>query len=208
MAIPEFILKKLIVPGSIKETSNGFQFKILNTFAPAVLSRIKIRTGEKTIPGSDILIFRNDQLMATGLDVNPDRPMALPVGMEFTIESRVPASGAPIYLNAVTREVGEIDFCLSSGVKPTKNRAMKKFIFSYFQPKMKADLSIYPDEIVGKASPFILGQFVEHLERCVYDGIWVSDGSKLRADTLDLIKQINPPLIRYTGGNFASGYHW
>ena len=57
-------------------------------------------------------------------------------------------------------------------------------------------------------SPYLMGQFVEHLERCVYDGIWTKDGSQLREDTLDLIKQLNPPIIRYPGGNFASGYHW
>ena len=33
-------------------------------------------------------------------------------------------------------------------------------------------------------------------------------GKSLRFDTLDLIKQLNPPMIRYPGGNFASGYHW
>ncbi len=54
----------------------------------------------------------------------------------------------------------------------------------------------------------MLGQFVEHLERCVYDGIWTQSGSDLREDTVDLIKQLSPSMIRYPGGNFASGYHW
>jgi alpha-N-arabinofuranosidase len=30
----------------------------------------------------------------------------------------------------------------------------------------------------------------------------------LRADTLALIKQLNPPIIRWPGGNFVSGYNW
>jgi len=30
----------------------------------------------------------------------------------------------------------------------------------------------------------------------------------MRRDTLELIKQIKPPIIRWPGGNFASGYHW
>ena len=49
---------------------------------------------------------------------------------------------------------------------------------------------------------------MEHLERCVYDGIWTKDGTSLRPDTLELLKKLNPPMIRYPGGNFASGYHW
>ena len=30
----------------------------------------------------------------------------------------------------------------------------------------------------------------------------------LRPDTLALIRDMRPPVIRYPGGNFASGYHW
>jgi alpha-N-arabinofuranosidase len=30
----------------------------------------------------------------------------------------------------------------------------------------------------------------------------------LREDTMRLIQALKPPLIRYPGGNFASGYHW
>ena len=30
----------------------------------------------------------------------------------------------------------------------------------------------------------------------------------MRRDTLELIKQIKPPIVRWPGGNFASGYHW
>ena len=30
----------------------------------------------------------------------------------------------------------------------------------------------------------------------------------MRRDTLELIKQIKPPIIRWPGGNFASGYNW
>lgn len=30
----------------------------------------------------------------------------------------------------------------------------------------------------------------------------------MRKDTLEVIKQINPPIIRWPGGNFVSGYHW
>jgi alpha-L-arabinofuranosidase len=30
----------------------------------------------------------------------------------------------------------------------------------------------------------------------------------MRADVLELIKQLNPPITRWPGGNFVSGYHW
>ena len=209
MAIPEFILKKLIVPGSFKETDSGFRFMILNSFAPASISRFGLQVGDKAIPPENISIFVAGQLPVTGSALSPEDPMPLPVGVEITVESYSPAAGgAPVYVNAMTKEVGEINFCLSAGKKSAKPKEMKPLIFSVFHSIKNAELAIFTKQVQNPISPFILGQFVEHLERCVYDGIWTTDGKSLREDTLDLIKQLNPPLIRYPGGNFASGYHW
>lgn len=208
MAIPEFILKKLIVPGSYYDSQMGFGFKIMNTFAPATISRFNVRVGEKTLAPDEILITIPNLPELNAAVVTSENPMLLPVNIEVTVESRSPTAGAPVYVHAMTREVGEIDFCISPGkvVKPAKD--LKPSFFSCLSPAKKAKVSINSHQIIGQASPFILGQFVEHLERCVYDGIWTADGSQLRPDTLDLITQLHPPLIRYPGGNFASGYHW
>ena len=62
--------------------------------------------------------------------------------------------------------------------------------------------------VIGPIDPYIYGHFVEHLERCVYGGIWSEDGARLGEDTLALIQALQPPVIRYPGGNFAGGYHW
>jgi alpha-N-arabinofuranosidase len=66
----------------------------------------------------------------------------------------------------------------------------------------------------GTVDPNIYGHFTEHLGRCIYGGVWVGPDSPIpnlngfRADVLETVKQIQPPMIRYPGGNFASGYHW
>ncbi len=208
MAIPEFILKKLIVPGSFREIQNGFSFKIMNSFAPATISRFNVRVGDKNLADEDILIEVMGLPGFTGAEVNPERPMQLPVNIEVTVLSKTPAAGEPVSVNAMTKEVGEIDFRLSPGKETKRKKELKPFFYANFFPVKKATVNVFPKQILGTASPHILGQFVEHLERCVYDGIWTSDGKRLREDTLDLIKQISPPLIRYPGGNFASGYHW
>lgn len=59
----------------------------------------------------------------------------------------------------------------------------------------------------------IYGSFIEHLGRAVYGGIYqpdsrFSDKNGFRTDTIDLVKQINIPVVRYPGGNFVSGYNW
>ena len=60
----------------------------------------------------------------------------------------------------------------------------------------------------------LYGQFTEHLGRCIYDGIWVGPDSSIpnqdgiRKASIDLLKKIQTPLIRWPGGCFADTYHW
>ena len=61
--------------------------------------------------------------------------------------------------------------------------------------------------------PRIFGSFIEHLGRAVYGGIYekgssLSDERGFRKDTLELIKEIDVPIVRYPGGNFVSAYNW
>lgn len=65
-----------------------------------------------------------------------------------------------------------------------------------------------------RVEPNLFGHFVEHLGRCVYDGLWVGTDSSIpntegfRTDVVDALKAIRPPVIRWPGGNFADDYHW
>ena len=59
----------------------------------------------------------------------------------------------------------------------------------------------------------IYGSFIEHLGRAVYGGIYqpgspLSDEQGFRKDTLELVKELGVPVVRYPGGNFVSGYRW
>lgn len=77
----------------------------------------------------------------------------------------------------------------------------------------QAKLFIEKDFVVGRTDPRLFGSFIEHLGRAVYTGIYepghpVADEQGFRQDVLDLVKQLKVPIIRYPGGNFASGYCW
>ena len=60
----------------------------------------------------------------------------------------------------------------------------------------------------------IYGQFMEHLGRNVYEGIWVGENSTIpntrgfRNDTLAALKKLKVPVLRWPGGCFADEYHW
>ncbi|MEM1628042.1 MAG: alpha-L-arabinofuranosidase C-terminal domain-containing protein [Desulfurococcaceae archaeon] len=79
---------------------------------------------------------------------------------------------------------------------------------------MKTHVYVDTSSIIAPLDRRIYGQFVEHLGKCIYGGIWVGENSKIpnvkgyRLDVLNAVKEIKPPLIRWPGGNFVSQYHW
>ncbi len=208
MSVPEFILKKLIVPDSFKTTALGFSFKILNSFASATITKFNIQVGASSVPPEMIRISSGQNQPFSGSAVTPQNPMLLSVGEEIIVEVRAPAGDDLVRLTAITKEVGEIGVIINSTTSRLKHDRLKSKPWSFLAAPKDVEMRIRLSEEVGSASPYLLGQFIEHLERCVYDGVWTIDGHGLRTDTLDLIRQLNPPMIRYPGGNFASGYHW
>ncbi len=78
---------------------------------------------------------------------------------------------------------------------------------------LKAKMIIDKSFHISKIDHRIYGNFVEHLGRCVYGGIYepdhpLSDELGFRKDVIELVKELNVPIIRYPGGNFVSGYNW
>lgn len=66
---------------------------------------------------------------------------------------------------------------------------------------------------VGEIDRRIFGSFIEHLGRAVYGGIYepghpTADENGFRIDVMELVKQLDVPIVRYPGGNFVSGYNW
>lgn len=76
-----------------------------------------------------------------------------------------------------------------------------------------ARIKIDVERTIGKVDSLIYGNFVEHLGRCVYGGIYepgnkLSDERGFRTDVLKAVKDLNPTIVRYPGGNFVSNYNW
>jgi len=77
------------------------------------------------------------------------------------------------------------------------------------QARIKIDL----DRTIGTVDPLVFGNFAEHLGRMIYGGIYdekssLSDPSGFRRDVLDAVKGLGVSILRWPGGNFASGYNW
>ncbi|MGG1691849.1 alpha-L-arabinofuranosidase C-terminal domain-containing protein [Heyndrickxia ginsengihumi] len=77
----------------------------------------------------------------------------------------------------------------------------------------EAKLIVNKDFEIGEIDKRLYGSFVEHMRRVVYTGIYepthpLADKQGFRTDVIDLLKELNIPIIRYPGGNFVSGYDW
>ena len=77
----------------------------------------------------------------------------------------------------------------------------------------QAKIIVDKDFQVSRIDRRIYGSFIEHLGRAVYEGIYqpespFADEQGFRKDTLELVKELDVPVVRYPGGNFVSGYRW
>src|SRR5215510_15951184 len=75
--------------------------------------------------------------------------------------------------------------------------------------RIKVDI----DRQIGEVDPLLFGNFSEHLGRMIYGGIYeegspLSDPSGYRKDVMEVVKQLGVSILRWPGGNFASGYNW
>ncbi|MDF2587035.1 MAG: alpha-N-arabinofuranosidase [Anaerocolumna sp.] len=78
---------------------------------------------------------------------------------------------------------------------------MNKLVINVGNKKSKIDKDIY-------------GHFSEHLGRCIYEGLYVGEDSKIpnkngmRTDVVEALKELKIPQLRWPGGCFADEYHW
>lgn len=77
----------------------------------------------------------------------------------------------------------------------------------------QARIKIDVDRTIGQVDPLLFGNFAEHLGRMIYGGIYdegnpLSDADGFRMDVLAAVEGLDVSILRWPGGNFASGYNW
>ncbi|SDZ48119.1 alpha-N-arabinofuranosidase [Evansella caseinilytica] len=78
---------------------------------------------------------------------------------------------------------------------------------------LKAKMIVDKDFRISEIDERIYGSFIEHLGRAVYGGLYEpdhpeADENGFRKDVIELVKQLDVPIVRYPGGNMVSGYNW
>ena len=77
----------------------------------------------------------------------------------------------------------------------------------------QTNVILHRDFQIGPVDPRMFGGFLEHIGRAVYEGVYDpqsrhADEQGFRKDVLSSLKNLGFTVMRYPGGNFASGYHW
>ncbi|MDD3206531.1 MAG: alpha-N-arabinofuranosidase [Lachnospiraceae bacterium] len=81
------------------------------------------------------------------------------------------------------------------------------------QIERKAKMIVDKSFQIAEIDKRVYGSFIEHLGRAVYTGIYqpghvTADEEGFRKDVLELVKELEVPIIRYPGGNFVSNFFW
>lgn len=77
----------------------------------------------------------------------------------------------------------------------------------------KTKMIVDKDFRIARVDKRVYGSFIEHLGRAVYTGIYqpghpAADEEGFRKDVIELVKELDVPIIRYPGGNFVSNFFW
>jgi len=79
---------------------------------------------------------------------------------------------------------------------------------------MSSKISVDRGRSIDRISEHVYGHFAEHLGRCIYGGLWVGEDDRvetedgIRMDTVELLQELDIPVLRWPGGCFADDYHW
>ncbi len=77
----------------------------------------------------------------------------------------------------------------------------------------QAEIRINTSQSEGTVSPFIYGQFIEYMGKCIDGGVFeegspLSDNRGFRLDVLEKAKELQPTLLRFPGGTVIKTFHW
>lgn len=118
-AVPAFMLKKLYLRGSLKNTGDGFQFQIRNTLAPGTISAvIPVSVDGTSYSLDDTVVTGKDGAMAA-TTISREHPVTF--GINLTVTMTVKAAPlAPgehtVGMGVMTKEAGELRWDVTDSV--------------------------------------------------------------------------------------------
>ena len=117
-AVPAFMLKKLYLKGSLKNTERGFQFQIRNTLAPGTITAVEpvVVDGVAHLL-ADTLVGAKESIPAT--DISKERPVVFGINSLVTMSvngAQLAAGEHTVVIGVQTKEAGELKWDVTDTV--------------------------------------------------------------------------------------------
>jgi len=120
VVIPTFILKRVYIPGSLKNYDDGFQMSLRNVLAPGTITGI----GPITVDGADydskVITVQTQEGSRAADQINGANPLRFNINTTATLAVQGPqlASGAhDITIVIMTQEAGELKIQVSDTIQ-------------------------------------------------------------------------------------------
>lgn len=117
--VPSFLLAKLYVKGSLKNTPAGFEFALKNIIDATMLIGIgPISAGEKNYAGEAITLTMADKTV-NGADLSRQNSIPVRMGVPMTVSvagEKLAAGAQKIAVAATTSDIGKIKFEINDTV--------------------------------------------------------------------------------------------
>lgn len=118
-AVPTFILRKLYVPGSLRNTDQGCRLQVKNTLAAGTISAIAPLVLDGVAQKPSAVEFSRDGEARSAADVSPARPFAFKLNSVVTITLHgvtLPPGTHRLDIDVTTREAGRLKFDVSDTI--------------------------------------------------------------------------------------------
>jgi hypothetical protein len=118
--IPSFLLKKLYVQGSFKNTQNGFQVALKNALAPGTLIGVgTIQIDGRDIPHEQITITIGDAEAVRASEISLNAPKLFPLNsiVTFLVDDKPLAPGNhSVLIQVSTKEAGDLSITAEDSI--------------------------------------------------------------------------------------------
>jgi beta-fructofuranosidase len=116
--VPEVLLRRLYIQGSLVSLPDGFAFQLKNTLLAVTVTGMQISADGKLISVEDVTFQLEGQDQIKGDSVSQKKPFTLPMNLPLRIEVHgANCKPAKLTIEAQTAEVGPLKFTVSPSAK-------------------------------------------------------------------------------------------
>ncbi len=119
-SVPAFLLKKLYVKGSLRNTTTGFELAIQNTLAPGTIAGlVPLKVDGVEYPLGQTVVGLNDGTIVSAAQVSAAAPLRFSVGDQVTLRVQCAPLAAGTHTLAIcpkTKEAGVLEISVQDTV--------------------------------------------------------------------------------------------